>query len=61
LVLAPGILAAQTPVTSLGLGYPVPPLDARAAALGGTGMGLFGGSFSSRNPAELGARWRPRR
>jgi hypothetical protein len=53
LVLTPGILAAQTPVTSLGLGYPVPPLDARAAALGGTGMGLFGGTFSSRNPADL--------
>ncbi|MEE8572153.1 MAG: hypothetical protein V3T20_02725 [Gemmatimonadota bacterium] len=53
LVLAPGILSAQTPATALGLGYPVPPLDARAAALGGTGMGLFGGSFSSRNPADL--------
>jgi len=43
----------QTPVTDLGLGYPVPPLDARTAALGGTGLGLFGGSFSLRNPADL--------
>lgn len=46
-------LPAQTPVTQLGLGYPVPPLDARSAALGGTGLGLFGGSFSMRNPADL--------
>ena len=52
-VLAPAALHAQTPVTDLGLGYPVPPLDARAAALGGTGIGLYGGSFSSRNPADL--------
>lgn len=49
----PGSLSAQTPATDLGLGYPVVPLDARAAALGGTGLGLFGGSFSSRNPADL--------
>ena len=53
LAAAPLGLHAQTPVTNLGLGYPVTPLDARAAALGGTGMGLFGGSFSSRNPADL--------
>ena len=52
LVLAPA-LAAQMPVTGLGLGYPVPPLDARAAALGGTGLGLLGGSLSGRNPADL--------
>ena len=44
---------AQTPVTSLGLGYPVVPIDGRAAALGGTGVGFLGGSFSSRNPADL--------
>lgn len=44
---------AQTPVTSLGLGYPVPALDGRAAALGGGGSGLLGGTFSSRNPADL--------
>ena len=49
----PGILLGQTPTTDLGLGYPVVPLDARAAALGGTGMGLFAGSFASRNPADL--------
>ena len=52
LMFAPSIVA-QMPVTGLGLGYPVPALDARAAALGGTGMGLLGGSLSSRNPADL--------
>lgn len=45
--------ASQEPATAAGLGYPVPPLDARAAALGGTGIGLLGGTFSLRNPAEL--------
>lgn len=51
--LATGGLAGQTPATSIGLGYPVPPLDARAAALGGTGVGLLGGTFSIGNPADL--------
>ncbi|MDT8435509.1 MAG: hypothetical protein RRA92_02020 [Gemmatimonadota bacterium] len=45
--------AAQTPITSLGLGYTVPALDARAAALGGSGLGLAGGSLGSANPADL--------
>jgi hypothetical protein len=58
-ILAPAALSAQTPVTDLGLGYPVPPIDARAAALGGTGIGLLGGSFSSRNPADLAMFNRP--
>lgn len=49
----PTVAPAQTPVTSLGLGYPVAPLDARAAALGGTGVGLMGASLSFRNPADL--------
>lgn len=53
IAVTPALLQGQTPATDLGLGYPVPPLDARAAALGGTGFGLFGGSFSSRNPADL--------
>ncbi len=59
LVLLPSIAAGQTPVTSLGLGYPVPPLDGRAAALGGTGLGLLGGTFTSRNPADLNLFGRP--
>jgi len=45
--------AAQTPVTALGLGVPVPSIDARAAALGGTGLGLPDGSLSARNPADI--------
>lgn len=50
---AAGPAHGQTPVTSLGLGYPTPPVDARAAALGGVGVGLLGGTFSVRNPADL--------
>lgn len=46
-------LAGQMPFTGVGLGYPVPPVDARAAALGSTGVGLLGGGFSLRNPAEI--------
>lgn len=49
----PGGGAAQTPYTALGLGYPVPPVDARAAALGGVGVGLMDGTFTIRNPADL--------
>lgn len=49
----PGPSRAQSPSTSLGLGYPTPPVDGRAAALGGVGVGLLGGSFSIRNPADL--------
>lgn len=52
-------LAAQAPVTSLGLGYPVTPLDARAAAMGGTGLGLIGGTLSGRNPADMRGFARP--
>lgn len=51
--LAAGGSAAQTPATSVGLGYPVPALDARAAGLGGTGVGLLEGSFSMGSPADL--------
>lgn len=58
--LAPGTAAGQeggapapTPFTAAGLGYPTPPLDARAAALGGVGVGLLGETFSVRNPADL--------
>lgn len=50
---APRPAAAQTPSTAVGLGYPAVPVDARAAALGSTGIGLLGSTFSLRNPAEL--------
>lgn len=46
-------LGGQTPITSVGLGYPVEPVDGRSAALGGTGIGLLGGTFSLRSPADL--------
>jgi hypothetical protein len=58
IALALGLLAvtpavAQTPVSALGLGVPIPSIDARAAALGGTGLGLPDGSLSARNPADI--------
>ncbi len=49
----PAVAWAQVPITSAGLGYPVAPVDGRAAALGSTGIGLLGGTFSLRNPADL--------
>lgn len=45
--------ASPTPFTAAGLGYPTPPVDARAAALGGVGVGLLGETFTVRNPADL--------
>jgi hypothetical protein len=49
----------QVPVTAVGLGYPVAPIDARAAALGSTGIGLLLGTYSLRNPADLSEHRRP--
>lgn len=62
-LLAAGFLAllaavparGQTPLTGTGLGYPVAPADARAAALGGVAGSLPGGSLSTSNPASLTA------
>ena len=51
--------AAQTPTSALGLGVPVPPIDARSAALGGTGLGFETGSVSARNPADIGLYGQP--
>jgi len=51
---------SQTPFTAVGLGTPVLPIDARAAGMGGTGLGLLdGGSLSARNPADMGFYVRP--
>lgn len=52
-VVAPTPAGAQTPISAVGLGVPVPSIDARAAALGGTGLGLRNGSLSARNPADI--------
>jgi len=53
LVIGAGPVRAQTPFTALGLGYPVAPVDGRSAGLGGARVGLFGGSFSLTNPADM--------
>lgn len=50
----PAIAAAQAEVPgSTGLGRPVPPLDARARALGGAAAALHGANLSAVNPAAL--------
>lgn len=43
----------QSLFATRGLGVPVAPVDARAAALGGMGVGLLGFHTSMVNPAEL--------
>jgi hypothetical protein len=48
---APG--SAQSLFGTRGLGVPAPPIDARAAALGGVGVGLIGFHTSMTNPAEM--------
>jgi hypothetical protein len=45
--------AAQSLFSTRGLGVPAYPLDARAAALGGIGVGLIGFHTSLVNPAEI--------
>jgi hypothetical protein len=45
--------AAQSLFATRGLGVPVAPVDARARALGGVGVGLFGLNTSLVNPAEV--------
>lgn len=44
---------AQSIFSARGFGVPVAPVDARAHALGGIGVGLFGRNPSFGNPAEL--------
>ena len=48
----PAAGGAQSLFSTSGLGVPVAPLDARARALGGTGLGLLGWSGALVNPAE---------
>lgn len=50
---AAGPAAAQSLFATRGLGVPVAPVDARAAALGGIGVGLLGFHTSLVNPAEM--------
>lgn len=44
--------SAQTLFATRGLGAPIAPTDARAAALGGVGTGLLGLNMSLENPAD---------
>lgn len=46
-------LSAQSLFSTRGLGVPAPPIDARAAALGGIGVGLIGFHTTMTNPAEI--------
>lgn len=45
--------AAQSLFATRGLGVPIAPVDARARALGGVGIGLFGLNTSLVSPAEV--------
>ncbi len=52
LTVLPVRVSAQTLFSTRGLGVPISPSDARAAALGGIGAGLPGFNLSLENPAE---------
>ena len=52
LLLAPGMLAAQSILGTKGLGFSLEAMDARARALGSVGTGLFGGSLTPLDPAS---------
>jgi hypothetical protein len=50
---ASGPASAQSLFATRGLGVPAPAIDARAAALGGIGVGLIGYHTAMTNPAEV--------
>jgi hypothetical protein len=54
LLAAPVSASAQSLFSARGLGVPIDPLDGRARALGGIGVGLPGLNPSLVNPAEIG-------
>ena len=49
----PAQLQAQSLFATRGLGVPITASDARAAALGGIGVGLSGFNFTMENPADV--------
>lgn len=49
---APGSAAGQSLFSAVGLGFPMEPLDARAIALGGVGVGLRGATILGTDPAS---------
>lgn len=51
LALAPAAAGGQSLLSAGGLGVPVDPLDARARALGGVPVGLFGAAVQPSDPA----------
>ncbi len=51
-LLMPALASAQTLFATRGLGVPISATDARAAALGGIGLGLTGFNFNFENPAD---------
>jgi hypothetical protein len=53
LLFAAAPVTAQSMFATRGLGVPAPPMDARAATLGGIGVGLIGFHTSLANPAEV--------
>lgn len=52
-VALPGAASAQSLFGMRGMGIPVAPVDARARALGGMGIGLLGLNASLANPADV--------
>jgi hypothetical protein len=53
LAVVPATASGQSLFATRGMGLPLAPVDARARALGGMGIGLLGLSTSLVNPAEL--------
>ena len=58
LLVLPGAAGAQSLFSTRGLGVPVEPVDARARALGGIGIGMLGWTGSMVNPAEAAGVYR---
>ena len=58
LIVLPAAAGAQSLFSTRGLGVPLEPVDARARALGGIGVGLLGWTGSMVNPAEAAGVYR---
>ncbi len=58
LLVLPAAAGAQSLFSTRGLGVPVEPVDARARALGGIGVGMLGWTGSMVNPAEAAGVYR---
>ena len=58
LLVLPAAAGAQSLFSTRGLGVPIEPVDARARALGGIGIGMLGWTGSMANPAEAAGVYR---